>query len=95
MKKKAVRGSLDKGITPIGLTSVTASSAGQSCGQSCSPYVFETERDTECHDCSKSIAEVDLEYVKHFKENITAAAEYACFDPSLIGSVTTGKLKFP
>ena len=73
---------------------MTASSAGQSCGQSCSPYVFETERDSECHDCSKTIAEVDLEYLKHFKENITAAAEYACFDPSLIGSVIAGKFKF-
>ena len=74
-----------KGITPIGLTSMTASSAGQSCGQSCSPYVFETERESECHQCSRTIAETDLEYLKEFQENITLASEYTCFDPSLLG----------
>ena len=72
---------------------MTASSAGQSCGQSCSPYVFETERESECHDCSKTIAEIDLEYMKEFQENITIASEYACFDPSLLGIFTARKLK--
>ena len=64
---------------------MTASSAGQSCGQSCSPYVFETERESECHECSRTIAEIDLEHLEEFQENITLASEDSCFDPSLLG----------
>ena len=47
--------------------------------------MFETERESECHECSRTIAEIDLEHLKEFQENITLASEDSCFDPSLLG----------
>ena len=47
--------------------------------------MFETERESECHECSRRIAEIDLEYLKEFQENLTLASEDSCFDPSLLG----------
>ena len=76
-----------KAITPIGLSTPTAQSAGLSCGQFCSPYMFEKDRYEECHECSKQIAQIDLEFLNNFKENITIAAENSCFDPSLLGLI--------
>ena len=55
------------------------------CGMTC-PYYPEGIRGTECFECSKSIAEQDLQEVNKYKDNIIAAANDKCFDAAILAA---------
>ena len=55
------------------------------CGMECVEFP-ENLRGSECVECSKSIAEQDLEEVNKYKENIITAANETCFDPAILAA---------
>ena len=70
----------------FGLSQATAmDQANGECGMEC-PESPENLRGSECIECSKSIAEQDLENVNQYKENIITAADETCFDPSILAA---------
>jgi len=58
---------------------------GGMCGMGCQAYP-EGIRGSECFECSKSIAEQDLEEVNKYKDNIIAAANDKCFDGAILAA---------
>ena len=70
----------------FGLSQSTAmSQGGGTCGMSCRTYP-EASRGSECVECSKSIAQKDLQEVNKYKSNIIAAAKDRCFDPAILAA---------
>ena len=55
------------------------------CGMEC-VETPENQRGPECVECSKSIAENDLEAVNNYKQNIITAANDSCFDPTILAA---------
>ena len=55
------------------------------CGMECVEFP-ENLRGSECVECSKSIAEQDLEEVNKYKENIITAADETCFDAAILAA---------
>lgn len=55
------------------------------CGMGCFGYP-ESMRDSECVECSKSIAEQYLDDLNEYKNNIIAAAKDKCFDAALLAA---------
>lgn len=53
------------------------------CGMGCSG-MDEKARGTECAECSKTIAEQDLDNINQYKDNIIAAANDKCFDAAIL-----------
>ena len=75
-----------KTVHSFGLSQETANNqiAGM-CGMGCYPYP-ETIRGTDCVECSKLIAEQDLDEVNKYKDNIIAAANDKCFDAAILAA---------
>ena len=73
-------------VHSFGLSQQTAldQNAGM-CGMSCLAMP-ETARGADCAECSKSIAEQDLEEVNKYKDNIIAAANDKCFDAAILAA---------
>lgn len=73
-------------VQSFGLSQVTAlnQNAGM-CGMTCTAFP-EDVRGSECFECSKSIAEQDLDEVNKYKDNIIAAANDKCFDAAILAA---------
>ena len=55
------------------------------CGMECIENP-ETLRGPDCVECSKSIAQQDLETMDQYKQNIITAANDTCFDPAILAA---------
>ena len=77
---------IDVTKSSFGLSQSTAMSQGNGeCGMECEEFP-ENLRGSECVECSKFIAEQDLEEMEKYKQNILTAANDKCFDPALLAA---------
>lgn len=77
---------IDVEKSSFGLSQSTAMNQSNGmCGMDCLEFP-ENLRGSECVDCSKFIAEQDLEEMNKHKQNIITAANETCFDPALLAA---------
>ena len=76
----------EKFFFSYGLSEGTAlNQFGGICGMGCA-YSKEKQRGPECRECSQTIAEIYLDDINKYKNNIITAAKEKCFDAALLAA---------